>query len=283
MKMTRKAENPAAIYVVGDVHGNYPKLKTALEEAGYTAGDDLIFVGDVMDRGSYNGKVARFIQKLGDKGHLVQGNHEWQHQQLLPYYQALVGFGEIYANMAADAFKFYKEECWWPETTEECQTFKCSLEERQNLIHTPATSFEDAVRHFVAYTLAWEDVRLWGIIANLLKTMCGPPYDAQHTLYEYFAGSKQTRLAMEKIWACKSSQVVVTVKGKPWKEVIVTHNNPFGTSIYSTNTSAGVKPTLYVFGHVPVKQIVHFQDESTKCHYMDIDLSPHQVGIVRIV
>lgn len=283
MKMTRKAENPAAIYVVGDVHGNYPKLKTALEEAGYTAGDDLIFVGDVMDRGSYNGKVARFIQKLGDKAHLVQGNHERQHLQLLPYYQAVAGFGEIYANMAADVFRFYKEGFWWPETTEDCMKYECSLQERQKVMKAPAASFEDAIKRFVVYTLAWEDVRLWNIIANLLKTMCGPPYDAQHTLYEYFAGSKQTRLAMEQIWACESSQIVVTVKGKPWKEVVVTHNNPFGPSIYSTDTSTRTKPTLYVFGHIPVKEIVHFQDTKTKCHYIDIDLSPKNIGILKIV
>lgn len=43
-------------FIVGDVHGNYPKLKAALQTYGYREGDDVIFVGDLMDRGYYNAK-----------------------------------------------------------------------------------------------------------------------------------------------------------------------------------------------------------------------------------
>lgn len=35
-------------FIVGDVHGNYPKLKAALQTYGYREGDDVIFVGDLM-------------------------------------------------------------------------------------------------------------------------------------------------------------------------------------------------------------------------------------------
>lgn len=43
-------------FIVGDVHGNYPKLKAALQTYGYREGDDVIFVGNLMDRGYYNAK-----------------------------------------------------------------------------------------------------------------------------------------------------------------------------------------------------------------------------------
>ena len=61
MAYSKRVHVANSIYVIGDVHGNYPKLKMALEAVDYKPDDDLIFVGDVMDRGSYNGKVARFI------------------------------------------------------------------------------------------------------------------------------------------------------------------------------------------------------------------------------
>ena len=61
------------IYVVGDVHGNYPKLNTALYDAGYLSGDDVIFAGDLMDRGCYNGKVANLWQGLARKRMLYRG------------------------------------------------------------------------------------------------------------------------------------------------------------------------------------------------------------------
>ena len=69
-------------FIVGDVHGNYPKLKAALQTYGYREGDDVIFVGDLMDRGYYNAKVARYVKRLGDKGHIIQGNQAAWFRQL---------------------------------------------------------------------------------------------------------------------------------------------------------------------------------------------------------
>lgn len=46
-------------FIVGDVHGNYPKLKAALQTYGYREGDDVIFVGDLMCGGPQcEGNVA---------------------------------------------------------------------------------------------------------------------------------------------------------------------------------------------------------------------------------
>lgn len=278
------------IFVVGDVHGNYPKLKKALSDAGYQPGDDLIFVGDLMDRGCYNGKVANFIARLGDKAHIVQGNHEQQHNRLLPYYQTILDFGQPFPQMAADVFKYYRGGVWWPETTVECRCWQCSLkyilQERKNALSRPATSFQEAARRFVVYTMAWEDVRLWGLVTMLLKEMCGPPYNAEHTLYEYFAAGPKTRKAMETIWNSTSLEASVSVKGKPWKKVIVTHGNPFGASRFSKDRETPYHTVArnihYVFGHIPVESIKPFVDERTNCTYTDIDLSPRNVGVLKI-
>ena len=278
------------IYVVGDVHGNYPKLKTALYDAVYLSGDDVIFAGDLMDRGCYNGKVANFVARLGKKAHVIQGNHEQQHRRLMPYYQAILDFGSPYPQMAAEIFKNYRPGVWWPETNVECRCWQCPLsdilQERANVLSHPAASFQEAARRFVVYTIAWEDVRLWGIISMLLKDMCGPPYNAEHTLYEYFSAGPRTRQAMENIWNSTSLEAAVSVKVKPWKRVIVTHSNPFGASRFSKDRDnqyhTAARNIHYVFGHIPVKSIEPFVDEQTNCTYTDIDLSPRNVGVLKI-
>lgn len=274
------------IYVVGDVHGNYPKLVKSLSNAGYKTGDDVIFVGDLTDRGNYNGKVANFINRLGNHAHLVQGNHELQHQKMLEYYQTLVSWGQPYIDMAADVFKYYKEDYWWPKTAEECSIWKCSASERGRIINEPATTFESAVKRFVIYTVAWEDVRLWGIVSMLLDTMCGVPYDAERTLYEYLSAGKKTRKALEALWSPHPAGVSIKVKGKPWKEVVITHGNPFGIQYRTTesmvNPGNAKRDVCYVFGHVPVKEITIFRDVSANCQYVNVDLSPKNVGVIKI-
>jgi hypothetical protein len=42
------------------------------------------------------------------------------------------------------------------------------------------------------------------------------------------------------------------------------------------------KNTLYVFGHVPHDKVIRIDRERSGCTYLDIDLSPDKVGIVRI-
>lgn len=276
-------------FIVGDVHGNYPKLKAALQAHGYKEDDDVIFVGDLMDRGYYNAKVARFIKRLGEKGHIIQGNHELQHQQLLPFYQAILGFGSPYPEMAAEIFKNYQPGVWWPETDVDCRCWQCSLQdvlqERKNVLSQPTTSFQEAVRQFVVYTIAWEDVRLWKLISILLKNMCGPPYDAEHTLYEYFAATQKTREAMEYIWNTNTKEINIAVKNSHYNNIVVTHNNPFGPFISSKDPKEGQneshKNTLYVFGHIPVERVTLTQGFAG-CNYLDIDLSPKNVGIYKI-
>ncbi len=59
-------------YVVGDVHGHYDALIELVQKLPNNA--KLIFVGDLIDRGSQSKEVIKFVRK---NGHLcVLGNHE---------------------------------------------------------------------------------------------------------------------------------------------------------------------------------------------------------------
>jgi len=78
-------ELPAGpVDIVGDVHGEIDALRLLLDRLGYAAdgrhpdGRRLIFVGDVVDRGSDSPAVARLVRNLRDAGRAwcVLGNHE---------------------------------------------------------------------------------------------------------------------------------------------------------------------------------------------------------------
>ena len=84
-------KNVDSLFVVGDVHGKYDQLINLLkkskiinEELEWVAGrSNLVFLGDLFDRGSDVTKTLWFIYELEEKAeeaggrvHLVLGNHE---------------------------------------------------------------------------------------------------------------------------------------------------------------------------------------------------------------
>ncbi|MBW2445729.1 MAG: serine/threonine protein phosphatase [Deltaproteobacteria bacterium] len=66
------------LYAVGDIHGSLPKLEALLDELPLGNGDEFVFVGDYVDRGSYaRGVIDRLIalEKEWPCTFLI-GNHE---------------------------------------------------------------------------------------------------------------------------------------------------------------------------------------------------------------
>lgn len=61
---------------VGDIHGHFSRLATALERAGFSAaeGDRLFSVGDLVDRGPESEKALEWLAQPWF--HAVRGNHE---------------------------------------------------------------------------------------------------------------------------------------------------------------------------------------------------------------
>jgi serine/threonine protein phosphatase 1 len=64
------------VFVVGDIHGSFTKLEAALSEFNFDeqAGDHLVSVGDLVDRGPENELVVKWIE--APWFHAVRGNHE---------------------------------------------------------------------------------------------------------------------------------------------------------------------------------------------------------------
>ncbi|MGY0400293.1 MAG: symmetrical bis(5'-nucleosyl)-tetraphosphatase [Ostreibacterium sp.] len=64
-------------YFIGDVHGCYDELMQLLTKIQFdSAHDNLIFVGDLINRGPRSLDVLRFVRSLGKSAQVVLGNHD---------------------------------------------------------------------------------------------------------------------------------------------------------------------------------------------------------------
>ena len=65
-------------FVIGDIHGCSKALRTLLERISPTPDDELIFLGDYVDRGSDSRGVIDELIRLQDRSRVValRGNHE---------------------------------------------------------------------------------------------------------------------------------------------------------------------------------------------------------------
>lgn len=65
-------------WAIGDVHGCLVALNTVLEQLQLQPDDQLIFLGDLIDRGSNSqGVIDRVLQLRQERTvHVIQGNHE---------------------------------------------------------------------------------------------------------------------------------------------------------------------------------------------------------------
>lgn len=64
--------------VVGDIHGCFDELRDLLDRVGFSPGDQLVAVGDIIDRGLKNREVLEFFSAASDRC-TVMGNHERKH------------------------------------------------------------------------------------------------------------------------------------------------------------------------------------------------------------
>lgn len=63
-------------YIVGDIHGCYDEFIQLLTIIDYQDDDEIICVGDYIDRGRQNYEMLKWIENYPDNFLLIQGNHE---------------------------------------------------------------------------------------------------------------------------------------------------------------------------------------------------------------
>lgn len=70
-------------FIVGDIHGSYDRLMTALDLCKFSDSDTLYCTGDIGDRGPKVKECIDFLMALGSRFKSVIGNHDvWAYQYL---------------------------------------------------------------------------------------------------------------------------------------------------------------------------------------------------------
>lgn len=93
--------------IVGDVHGAIGPLDALLEALVLSAGDHLVFVGDLVDKGPDSAGVVKRVRQLSEtaafKVTLIEGNHEDRHRR---YYRNKTERPGVARSMAARSDDF---------------------------------------------------------------------------------------------------------------------------------------------------------------------------------
>ncbi len=68
---------------IGDVHGMLSELQDLVSKVNPSPEDEIIFVGDLVDKGPDCAPTVKFVRELSETHNvvLVKGNHEWKHER----------------------------------------------------------------------------------------------------------------------------------------------------------------------------------------------------------
>lgn len=76
LKASGPAPDGAATYVIGDIHGCLHPLRRLLEKVSPRARDEVVFIGDYIDRGPQSRQVVDYLLTLPYRCVFLLGNHE---------------------------------------------------------------------------------------------------------------------------------------------------------------------------------------------------------------
>lgn len=65
--------------IIGDIHGCFTELKLLIETANITDNDEIIAIGDIVDRGPDSVAVFQFLKNRPNT-RVIMGNHERKHK-----------------------------------------------------------------------------------------------------------------------------------------------------------------------------------------------------------
>lgn len=77
-------------YVMSDIHGCYNAFTEILKMINFSDEDQLILLGDYIDRGSQNIEMLQWIETQTDNVLLIKGNHEAEFAQCIDIFLACV-------------------------------------------------------------------------------------------------------------------------------------------------------------------------------------------------
>jgi serine/threonine protein phosphatase 1 len=88
-------------YVIGDIHGEYKKLKLLIENE-LNSISELIFIGDYIDKGNESKDVIEYLLKLDETYNCIflKGNHEYMFLKALNKQKKAIDFMEDYGGIA---------------------------------------------------------------------------------------------------------------------------------------------------------------------------------------
>jgi serine/threonine protein phosphatase 1 len=145
------------LYAIGDIHGQAEKLRRLLDilvDEGLGPDDDLVFLGDYVDRGPDSAGVMRMllgIEASYPRSIFLRGNHEqmmiearsrydraWELEHQIPWNSETSGLW--FSNGAVQTLKSYKEDAttrgrWWEAIPEEHWEFVLDTEMEHKTEH----------------------------------------------------------------------------------------------------------------------------------------------------
>jgi serine/threonine protein phosphatase 1 len=137
--------------VIGDIHGCYAELQHLLERAGLSAGDEIIALGDIVDRGPDSPRVLEFFQRHPQARSLM-GNHERKHIRSF--------YGEIGPARSQRITRLQLGEAAYPEAVKFMASFSRGLDLPEAiLVHgfwEPGRPLEEQLDTVVVGTLSGE-------------------------------------------------------------------------------------------------------------------------------
>lgn len=114
--------------IIGDIHGCVEELTDLIDKLRVKDDDELIFVGDLLDKGPHSAHVVWYIRSLERQGVpivLVEGNHEESHVRFRRHEKRRAGTGKknpmsragemqkINERLERDDIKFLESAVLW--------------------------------------------------------------------------------------------------------------------------------------------------------------------------
>lgn len=100
-------------FIIGDIHGCYDELRDLLDKAALNSDDQIISIGDLVDRGSDSASVIEFFRDTPNVS-AIMGNHErkhirWFDDQIEPAASQMITRKQITEDIYPEAISYMSD------------------------------------------------------------------------------------------------------------------------------------------------------------------------------